>query len=419
MRFSLCHGAAIFALGGALACSGTADPQPQWVIHVSTDAPLPQLGDRLLVETLSSNGALACSDCRRVVAAGEASDFPISFGVVPNGQPLLLRSRLYRSGITGSDGQPRGDALIDHVGLLPDTTTRVDLAVVLALGCFGLASDLAARKSCSPETLELADLEALPALGTLPVPGSAELAAPALCPGETPPDMQCVPGGLFLRGNQGLLAGADDELALPEQLTRLRPFFLDQDEVTVGQVRELIASGALGLRPVLAAGGESAGCTYVGQKDAVNDLYPVNCVSHTLVDEACRALGKRLPTEAEWEYAAGNQARETPFPWGSDLNVCAHSITARAVFTFDAQRARSSACASEVGLAVLSRPERGGDAHDVTDNGIRNLAGNVTEFVADAFASYTAPCWGTSRVLDNPRCDQGDNPSFPVTLRGS
>ena len=46
------------------------------------------------------------------------------------------------------------------------------------------------------------------------------------------------------------------------------------------------------------------------------------------------------------------------------------------------------------------------------------VAGNLTEFVADAFASYSAPCWGSARVLDNPRCDESDNPLFPVALRG-
>jgi hypothetical protein len=102
------------------------------------------------------------------------------------------------------------------------------------------------------------------------------------------------------------------------------------------------------------------GCN-AGHADRGN--HPVNCVDWPQAAAYCKAQGKRLPTEQEWEWAARSEADARPFPWGTSPPA------GHACWSGEAMRA--STC--EVGAFP---------AGDSTQ-GIHDLAGNVWEWTSD------------------------------------
>jgi formylglycine-generating enzyme required for sulfatase activity len=80
----------------------------------------------------------------------------------------------------------------------------------------------------------------------------------------------------------------------------------------------------------------------------------------------CEAIGRRLPTEAEWEYAARSGGQNAIYPWGNN-------------FSLDFANVRVPAIQAE---GQTTAPV---DAYSIGANGLGllNMAGNVAEWVSD------------------------------------
>jgi formylglycine-generating enzyme required for sulfatase activity len=136
---------------------------------------------------------------------------------------------------------------------------------------------------------------------------------------------------------------------------------------------------------------DSSYITFDGTTYAVRDLeqesdYPVTMVTWWGAQAYCQAIGRRLPTEAEWEHAARGD-RNYIYPWG---------------FDFDSGRALTAARTPDGPVQVDSYPL------GVSPFGVFHMAGNVSEWVSDWYdASYYARLLENPIVTDNPQGPEG------------
>ncbi len=203
------------------------------------------------------------------------------------------------------------------------------LAFVLAsIGFFYLTNLERPEQAQGPAataTLQSAVIAALTQLAPTPSPTPEPTAPPTPTPvpfiTETGSRMIYVPGGTFDIGDDS--SEQNDEK--PARMITLDSFYIDETEVTNGAYAQCVDAGACP-RP------DRAGATYYQTYfgDPNFDDYPVINVSWYDADAFCTWRGARLPSEAEWEYAASFDPLERvkfKYPWGDTfdgnrLNFC-------------------------------------------------------------------------------------------------
>lgn len=174
------------------------------------------------------------------------------------------------------------------------------------------------------------------------------------CPSDckSTPGMATLPGGSFMMGP-------------PQHQVTLFPFELDMTEVTVSAYAACASCSPTSSGPKC-----NSGVTGKGN-------HPVNCVTWEQAATYCQLQGggKRLPTEAEWEYAARSGGKDQDYPWGDDKASCSYAVM------WDGKK---DGCGTGSTWPVCSLVAGN------SSQGVCDLAGNVWEFCADWYGEYAA-----------------------------
>jgi iron(II)-dependent oxidoreductase len=188
----------------------------------------------------------------------------------------------------------------------------------------------------------------------------------------TPAPVIAIPAGWFHMGSTRVdndpygLATQFDDTELPQHKVWLDGYEIDRDEVSLG---EYLAYLRLQKRPV---------------SDELQRLIWHMITVHAATDEGlarwpalyvtwiealdfCHSVGKRLPTEAEWEKAARGTAGNL-FPWGAQAPTDALAVFGQ----------------YHVHEIPLVQPVGSGE-EGASPYGARHMAGNVAEWVQDWF----------------------------------
>ncbi|CAN95665.1 Protein kinase [Sorangium cellulosum So ce56] len=300
--------------------------------------------------------ALGVSGTERVAAGPPAGELPTSVGAPPTPSLTTIRG-LATSAPPQAAPQPASPPPTPQAArAAPRRRLFPALVSAAALAAAG-AGAVAFVRHRAPG-------EARPArvLGGLTAP---PLKAPP------PPDMVRMPAGRFTMGSA---KGGKSERP-PHEVTLTRAFDVDRTEVTVAAYQRCVEAGRCtpsGLHGPRATDADveqrGALCTAA---DPAKSQHPISCVDQAQAAAYCAFAGKRLPTEAEWEYAArGADGRE--YPWGNEPPGCAHAVVSRPPGQDCGGRGRGT---QEVGSAKAG----------ASPAGALDMAGNVWEWVADGW----------------------------------
>jgi formylglycine-generating enzyme required for sulfatase activity len=195
-------------------------------------------------------------------------------------------------------------------------------------------------------------------------------------------DMVLIPAGCFEMGDH-FNEGSPDELPV-HNVCITSSFYMDVHEVTNAEYAACVSASACTAPAV--SNSFSRG-SYYG--NPTYDNFPVIYVNWNQATAYCLWAGKRLPTEAEWEYAARGGSPGMRYPWGD-------SISGTNANYWDSGDPWDNDT-SEV------------EYYAANGYGLYDMAGNVLEWVNDWYSStyYSSsqtydphgPGSGTSRVL--------------------
>ncbi len=200
-------------------------------------------------------------------------------------------------------------------------------------------------------------------------PSAVQERAAAIARLAVPVPMVTVPAGWFLMGTARVdeillgFEGPYDDTEQPQRRIWLDAYEIDRYEVSLGNYLAWVLRASR--QPELDLAREIVIARAKNVPESALAAWPVFYVRWFEADEYCRALGKRLPSEAEWEKAARGTKGQL-FPWGT-------TAPSRWFAVFNLQIEDSL-----LPLAPVDSFAEGRSPY-----GLYHMAGNVAEWVQD------------------------------------
>jgi len=175
-----------------------------------------------------------------------------------------------------------------------------------------------------------------------------------------------IAGGSFQMGSD---AGDSDEK--PVHSVTVPTFEMSKTEVTFKQYLACVSAG--GCTPAHVDDGT---CRVWDGSQMVEgtlpssfqgDDQPVVCVDWDQAQAFSSWVGARLPSEAEWEYAARSGGRDWKYPWGDETATCARAVMDDG----------GNGCGRDSTWPICGKPSGN------TTHGLCDMAGNVSEWIQD------------------------------------
>lgn len=254
--------------------------------------------------------------------------------------------------------------------------------------------------ACQPAPTPAPDVSILPTPTSIPAtatatsipdptstPQPAESATPdniRISPKDGMTQIQ-IPAGAFMMGGMDVYRENDEQ---PAHEVKLNSFWIDQVEVTNGMYELCVNAGVC--RPPKETRSDNR-AEYFGNPEFRD--YPVVYVTWFDANTYCEWAGRRLPTEAEWEYAARGTDKRN-YPWGDEPPNEYNSNS----------------------LNIVGDTTRVGSyAEGASPFGVLDMAGNVWEWVADRYQ----PNYYSKSPFENPQGPTAEEVFTPLrVIRG-
>ena len=208
--------------------------------------------------------------------------------------------------------------------------------------------------------------------------------------------MGLIPGGEFKMGSN------NTSTKQPVHIVHLDAFYMDQHEVTNAEYKAFVLASPEWQKERIDRGLHEG--TYL--EDWNGNSYPEGKADHPVIWVSWYAVlayaewtGKRLPTEAEWEFAARDGLANQNYPWGSSIDVSRANYNENVGST----------------TAVGTYP--------ANNYGLYDMAGNVWEWCLDQYQSdfyrnspHRNPIAGATHIQD--MIDDFKNVHTPRVVRG-